>query len=531
MAGKHAKRARTKPTAARPGRAKKKKVRPQPAPRPPAEGELLDMNQAIAMLKTTRPTFYRWLRSGKIKGMKVGRQWRFYREDVDRFLKGQQPRIELPTDIGPLVATLSERLRQLGGKDSSPADVEPVPHAVNLIIMIGVTMSASDVSIEPFEDGAHVRYRVDGVLHTAARFDLRLLPAIVEQLKSMAACDVRQKRLPQDGRILLSLPEPDGEVDLRVSFLPAVLGESVTLRVLKRLELQISLDRIGYAQRDRERLMRALHAPWGLTVVSGPTGSGKTTVLYSALMHLVSPERKILSIEDPVEYLLGGVTQIQIMEKEGMTFERALRGCLRSAPNVIMVGEIRNFDALMVSLQAALTGHLVLTTLHTDSAANTLKRMVDIGAQPFVIAEATRLVSAQRLVRLLCEECCAAAEPANHLLARAEELARAGGLDWAALPKSFRKPTGCAKCSQTGYRGRTILAEMLEITPEIGKALRDGAPVEKLQAIGIGQGMTTLAADGVRRAAEGQTTLEEVFSVLGVAEMPRAGWGEPPTGG
>ena len=493
---------------------------------PAAGGELLDMAQAIALLKTTRPTFYRWLRAGKIKGMKVGRQWRFTREDIERFLKGQRPKIELPTDIGPLVKALAARLAKLGGKDPSPPEVEPVQRAVNLIIVIGVRMSATDISIEPFEDGTHLRYRVDGVLHPVAQFDNRLLPAVAECFKRMAACDVLQKRLPQDGRILLSLREPDGEVDLRVSFLPAYLGESMTIRVIARLEVILSLDRIGYAGHDRRKVLRALHAPWGLTVVAGPTGSGKTTVLYSCLNHLVSPERKILSIEDPVEYLLPGVTQIPIMERDGVTFERALRACLRSAPNVIMVGEIRNFDALMVSLQASLTGHLVLTTLHTDSAANTLKRMIDIGAPPFVIADATRLVSSQRLVRLLCQECSTPEEPPQHLLDQAERLCREGGIGWDALQGKFRKPVGCAKCSQTGYRGRTLIAEVLEVTPEIGRALRDGAPVEQLQAIAVGQGMTTQAADGVRRAAEGQTTLQEVFNVLAIDQMPRAGWGK-----
>ena len=527
MAARRAKKAgaASSPSRSRP-KAVKRKAAAERAAAPPLGGELLDMSQAIDLLKTTRPTFYRWLRTGKIKGMKVGRQWRFYRDDVERFLKGQEPRIELPTDIGPLVEELGRRLEQLGGADPSPDDADPVQHAVARIIMIGIRMHASDVHLEPFEDGAQLRCRVDGLLHPVAKFDVRLLPAIAEQIKRMAALDVHEKSLPQDGRIVLSLPEPDGEVDLRVNVLPAYLGEAVTMRILKRSEISLSLDRIDYAPRDRESLMRALHAPWGLIVVSGPTGSGKTTVLYSCLMHLASPERKLVSVEDPVEYLLPGVTQVQIVEKKGLTFERALRAFLRSAPNVIMIGEIRNYDALMCSLQASLTGHLVLTTLHTDSAAGTLKRMVDIGAQPFVIAEATKLVSAQRLVRVLCRQCSQPAEPPSHLLARAEQLARDGGLDWAALPKNYRKPVGCATCARTGFRGRTLIAELLEVTPEIARALREGATVEQLERIAISQGMTTQAADGVRRAAEGQTTLDEVLRVLGLPEMPRAGWGK-----
>ncbi len=513
---------RTRPAARSPKRGSKK----APAPAPAKGEELLDMSEAVEMLKTTRPTFYRWLRAGRIKGMKVGRQWRFYRSDIERFLQGREPKVALPTDIGPLVEAFAARLAELGGEDPSGEDADPVERAVKLIIVIALRMSATDISIEPFEDGAHVRCRVDGVLHTVARFDGRLLPAVVECFKRMASCDVLQKRLPQDGRILLSLPERDGDVDLRVNFLPAYLGESVTARMLARLEVVLSLDRVGHSPGDHEKLLRALHAPWGLSVLSGPTGSGKTTVLYSCLNHLVSPERKIVSIEEPIEYLLPGVTQVQILQNEGLTFERALRACLRSAPNVIMVGEIRNFETLMLCLQASLTGHLVLTTLHTDSAANTLKRMVDMGAPPFVVAEATRLVSFQRLVRLLCRDCSRPAKPPEHLLGRAEGLCREGGIAWDGLGEGFRRPVGCRKCSQTGYRGRTVVAELLEVTPEIGTALREGASLSQLQAIAVGQGMTTQAADGIRRAAEGQTTLQEVFNVLAIDQMPRAGWGK-----
>lgn len=499
--------------------AKKRSARAAASKRPPPspEGtELLSMEQAIEMLKTTRPTFYRWLRTGRIKGMKVGRQWRFYREDVERFLKGQGPRIELPTDIAPLVAALGKRLEAIGGKDPSPSGTEPVQRAIARIIMIGVKMHATDLHLEPFEGGAQLRCRVDGVLHPVAKFDVRLLPALVEQIKRMAACDVLEKTLSQDGRIVLSLPEPEGELDMRVNFLPAYLGEAVTIRILRRSDISLTLDRIDYAPGDRERLMRALHAPWGLIVVSGRTGSGKTTVLYSCLMHLASPERKLLSVEDPVEYLLPGVTQVQVADKKGLTFERALRAVMRSAPNIIMVGEIRNYEILMCALQASLTGHLVLTTLHVDSAAGALKRMADIGAQPFVIAEGTRLVSAQRLVRRLCTKCSVPAEPPGHLLARAEQICRDGGIGWPGPASAFRRPVGCPNCAQTGFRGRTLIVEMLEMTPEIARALRDGAPAEELERIAIRQGMTTQAADGVRRAAEGQTTLEEVFGGLGL---------------
>lgn len=475
------------------------------------------MSQAIALLKTTRPTFYRWLRAGKIKGMKVGRQWRFYTEDVQRFLKGQQPRVELPIDIGPLNQTLAAALKRVSGA-AVPVNAfsSPVRATASLAITLAARMRASDIHIEPYEEKAVIRFRIDGVLHKVAEFDLRLLPAIVERFKQMANCDVLEKRLPQDGRIgvKFNLGEGEQELDLRVNFLPALTGEAVTARVLRRDEVQLSLERIDYSPADRDKLIRAVEQPWGLVIVSGPTGCGKTTVLYACLNRLVRPAVKCMSAEDPVEYMIPGVVQVGINDRIGFGFDRAVRAFLRSDPDVMLIGEIRNLEILMCCLQAALTGHLVMSTLHSDSAAGTLKRMVDIGAQPFVIADATRLVSSQRLVRCLCGKCSVPDPPGDAELARAEQLARTGGLQWETLGEDFRKPVGCPECGQMGYRGRTLIAEMLEVTAEIDQALRGGAPVDELRRIAVGAGMTTMAADGVRRAAAGQTTLAEVFRVL-----------------
>ncbi len=478
--------------------------------------DLLNMDQAIAMLKTSRPTFYRWVRAGKIKSMKVGRQWRFYREDIERFLKGQEPKIELPTDIGPLVASLSSRVKKLGGKDPSVPDAEPVCRVANLIIVLGATMRASDIHIEPYEKIAVIRCRVDGVLHPVGEFDIRLLPAVVEQFKRMAACDVQEKIMPQDGRIKIAIRQKDDavELDLRVSFLPAAMGEAVTLRILRKDEAGLSLDRIDYATNDREKLLRAIEAPHGLVIISGPTGCGKTTVLYACLAHLINPGIKVMSVEDPVEYLIGGMVQVPVRQKEGLTFARATRSFLRSDPDVIMIGEIRDLETLELAHQAALTGHLVMTTLHAGNAALALKRMVDIGEPPFLVADSTKLISAQRLVRCVCKACSTPDEPSAKVLVRAEEMAHAGGLQWEALEKNFRKPVGCDQCGQTGYRGRTLITEMLEVTPEIGQALRSGASVDEIRVIAVRGGMTTMAADGIRRAADGEITLDEVFRVM-----------------
>jgi len=482
---------------------------------------LLDMAQAIGLLKTSRPTFYRWLREGKIKGMKVGRQWRFYREDVERFLRGLEPRIDLPADLEPLLRTLRERVEALGARDVAPPDASDVARAVSLMIRLGVAMQSSDIHLEPHrKQGAEgsvavLRYRVDGALHTVAEFDIRLLPAIDERWKTMAACDVHEKVRPQDGRIEVRLADTGKLVDLRVSFLWATLGPSLTVRVLDPVVVRLlDLDHLGYAPRDRERLLRALGAPWGTIVVTGPTGHGKTTVLYACLNHLASPERKLMSIEDPVEFLLPGVVQVPVREREGVTFAVALRSFLRSAPNVIMVGEVRDHETLQIVHQAALTGHLVLTTLHADEAARALKRMVEMGSDPFVVADSTKLIIGQRLIRRLCSACRVEAQPHGSALEMAAELASAGGLDWASLPKGFCAPSGCPACHQTGFRGREVIAEALEVTPEIGAALRRGASVEELRTLAVSQGMTTMAADGIRRAAEGATSLEEVLRVL-----------------
>jgi len=484
-------------------------------------GELLDMGQAIEMVKTSRPTFYRWLRSGKIKGMKVGRQWRFYREDIERFLRGQEPRVDLPADLTPLIESLRAQVEALGAEDVAPADASDVVHAVSLMIRLAVAMQASDLHIEPQRKAvgegavALVRIRVDGVLHPVAEFDVRLLPAIDERWKTMAACDIREKHRPQDGRILIRLKDTGRTVDVRVCFVAATLGPSLTARILDPDAVgPLDLESLGYSPRDLERLIRAIESPWGTVVLTGPTGIGKTTTHYACLSRLATPERKLMTIEDPVEFLLPGVVQVGLRQRDGITFPSTVRAFLRSAPNVILVGEIRDFNTLQTVHQAGLTGHVVLTTLHADEAARALTRMVEIGSNPFVVADSTRLVMSQRLIRMLCPACSRGTEPMGSHLERAARLAREGGVDWEALPKTFRQPVGCSKCHQTGFRGRQLIAEALEVTPEIGQALRRGASVDELRTIAVGQGMTTMAADGIRRAAAGLTSLDEVFRVL-----------------
>ncbi len=492
--------------------ASKKSAAPAVSASPP--DQLLDMDAAIALLRTTRPTFYRWLRAGKLKGMKVGRQWRFYRSDIDRFLQGQGPRIDLPTDIGPLIRDLQARLKDYSATPLPDAGADQVQHAVRLTIQLAAVMNASDLHLALQSDAAHLRVRLDGVLHPLLSYDARLHPALIAAWKSLAACDLNETELPQDGRILLPLPGLPEPLDVRNTFVPALGGEALTARLLRRGHYNFSLDHLGFAPRDQEKVRRALAASHGLLLFTGPTGCGKTTVIYSCLTHLIHPGVKVLSIEDPVEVALDGVVQIAVQEwKSQLTFPAAIRAALRSDPDVMMVGEIRNLDTAQLCLQVALTGHLVLTTLHTEDAPAALVRLTELGLAPFVLADAAKLIVAQRLVRRLCPECRRPGTPDAALLAEAERLARAGGLDWSALPKSWKEPVGCKLCRSTGYRGRAMIAEVLEITPELAQAVRRSATARELRTLALGQGFTTMAAHGLLRAAAGETSLAEVLAV------------------
>jgi len=276
----------------------------------------------------------------------------------------------------------------------------------------------------------------------------------------------------------------------------------------------LDLDRINYAPADMEKLCRGLDEPNGIVLVTGPTGSGKTTALYACPSRIDTERSKVMSIEDPVEYILPGVVQIPVNAGAGVTFGIAMRSVLRSDPDVVMVGEIRDAETMNIAFQMALTGHLVLTTLHTDEAASALTRMLDIGGAPFLVSDSVKLVLAQRLVRTLCPDCSVSDTPSPEAIGRAAQIARNGGLNWGAMPKAFRRPRGCVKCRKLGFRGRQPIVECLEITPEIAAAVRRRAEVDELRALAVSQGMTTMAADGLRRAAAGQTTLDEVFRVL-----------------
>jgi excisionase family DNA binding protein len=502
---------------------KKKKAGGASQRRTRKSGDLLSMEQAIEMLGTTRPTFYRWLRSGRIKGMKVGRQWRFTREDIERFLKGEAPRIDLPADIDPLLEALGGKMEALGVERKPPkalTGTDKVVEAVNRMILLALSMDASDIHLSPqYVEGKEVnvgmvRVRIDGVLHPLAEIDLRVWPAVVDRWKVMAACDLHEKEKPQDGRILIGEPN---RADLRVSFLPTCLGEAITVRVLKFDVVELcTLERINFSERDREQMKKWLAAPWGVVVVTGPTGCGKTTTIYAALREVTRPEVKTITIEDPVEALFPWMEQVQVRPAQGLTFPALMRAVMRSDPDVIFVGEIRDAETLKAVQQMALTGHLVFTVLHAPEAAKALIRMVEVGGDPFVVGEAVKLVVSQRLIRCLCPECSTPGAPSVEIEEKARVMAREAGLDWLSLPKEWRRPAGCPACSQTGYRGRDVIAETLELSSEIAGALKRGADADEIRRIAVTQGMVPMVVDGIGRAARGETTLAEVVRVLGL---------------
>ncbi len=486
--------------------------------------ELLTMAQAIEILKTTRATFQRWLKAGRISGMKVGRQWRFEREEIDRFLSGEgAPLVESTVGRGDLFADLAGLFAETAGEPwPGPGDVADL---VMLILDLAVRRRASDIHIDPragadpevaLQDEAaeaSIRFRIDGVLQPIATFDLRLLPALVARLKALADCDVRERERPQDGRAVIRAGGGDA-LDLRLTFLPAALGECVTARILDPRALSFSFERIGLSGDNLDRVRAALAAPHGLILVTGPTGSGKTTTHYSCLSEIVRPDRKVMSVEDPVEYHLPGVVQVPVRSDLGLTFETLLRHVLRSDPDVVLVGEIRDRETMQMCCQASMTGHLVQTTLHTKSAVAALMRLIDLGIAPFLIAESTTLVLAQRIVRVLCPHCSVTCQPDPDVLEQALNLADAGCIVPASIKAEFRRPVGCPRCA-AGYRGRVGIYEALEVTPEIGRGLREGASSEELLCIALRQGMRTMAADGLARAARGETTIDEILRIFG----------------
>jgi type IV pilus assembly protein PilB len=384
-------------------------------------------------------------------------------------------------------------------KKEDLADDAPVVKLINGLLTDAVKRGASDIHIEPFEHEMRVRYRVDGALQEVMKPPVKMRAALTSRVKIMAQLNIAERRVPQDGRIKLKMGTR--VIDFRVSTLPVLFGEKIVLRILDKGNLTLDLKTFGFELRAEQDLLKAIENPYGMVLVTGPTGSGKTTTLYSALSRINQIDVNIMTAEDPVEYNLLGINQVLVKNDVGMTFAAALKAFLRQDPNIIMVGEIRDLETGGIAIKAALTGHLVLSTLHTNDAPSTITRMVDMGIEPFNVASAVNLIVAQRLVRRICKEC-----KAQHEYT-AEEM-HAFGIDKKEGP--FFKGTGCDTCAGTGYRGRQGLYEVMALTSPLRRGILKGASTEELRDIAVQEGMLTLRMDGMQKVKKGVTTLEEV---------------------
>jgi type IV pilus assembly protein PilB len=397
--------------------------------------------------------------------------------------------------------TQTESVASMAAADESDA---PVVKLCNLIIQEAINLRASDIHIEPFADRVRIRYRIDGVLVERDSAPRRLLAPLLSRLKIMGSIDISEKRRPQDGRIKMTVHGK--HFDLRVSLLPSAHGQSAVMRILDRGNIQVNIRDLGFAEDDYIRFQNIIKRPNGIFLVTGPTGSGKTTTLYSALNELNRPDRKIITAEDPVEYYLPGINQVEVKHGIGLDFARIIRAMLRQAPNIILVGEIRDKETAEIAVQASLTGHLVFSTLHTNDAPSAVTRLADIGVPPFLIASSVIAIMAQRLVRVNCVKC---KEPYNP---DPREL-RAAAISGDTLAKAqFMKGRGCNHCRQTGYRGRQGIFEMMRMTSVIRELTFAQAPTQEIRRKARGSQMKTLLEDGIIKALRGTTTLDEVLS-------------------
>ncbi len=383
---------------------------------------------------------------------------------------------------------------------------EPIVKLVNGILINAIKGGASDIHIEPYENILRVRYRVDGVLFNAMNLPLKIKNPITSRIKIMSKLDIAERRLPQDGRIKLRLGKKK-EVDFRVSILPCLFGEKTVLRILDKSNLQIDLTKLGFEEDALKKFMDSLNKPYGMILVTGPTGSGKTTTLYSALNYLNKPGINIMTAEDPIEYNFLGMNQVQIKEEIGLTFASALRAFLRQSPDIILVGEIRDFETAEIAVKAALTGHLVLSTLHTNDAPSSISRLLNMGIEPFLVSASVILIAAQRLARKICQQC------KEEEKIPEQALIQLGFTEEEAKTVKCFKGRGCPACSNSGYKGRIALYEIMPVGNEIKEMVLEGASADELKKTAIRLGMKTLRMSGLTKVKEGVTSIEEVVRV------------------
>ncbi|MBI5078867.1 type II/IV secretion system protein, partial [Candidatus Saganbacteria bacterium] len=405
--------------------------------------------------------------------------------------------------VEDLVRTIGPAVKTAGSTIAAPLEEAPVTKLVNMLILRAVENGASDVHIEPTDKNIRIRYRVDGILHDISTAPLHLHSSIMTRIKVTAGMDIAESRLPQDGRFELKI---EGKaVDVRASTYPTIYGESISMRLLDKSSLFFSLTDLGFSKENLARFEELIKRPYGIILVTGPTGSGKTTTLYATLHHIVTPEENFVTIEDPIEYELPGVRQSQVNVKAGLTFANALPSILRQDPDVILVGEIRELETAKIAIQAALTGHLVFSTLHTNDAAGTLTRLTNMGIEPFLTSSAVAAAVAQRLLRTICPRCKAPFSPSKDVLKKVNFDVN--------KECTFYHGAGCKACHNTGYKGRSGIFEILTVDDKIKDMVLNGASAKEIRLAAIAAGMKTLHDDGLLKVMEGKTTIDEVIRV------------------
>lgn len=409
------------------------------------------------------------------------------------------------TDLDEAAAALAAEEEEADADDISVDDDAPVVRYVSSLLERAITARGSDIHVEPGEKELRVRLRIDGVLHEIDTVPRQIQSALLSRLKIMSGLDITERRVPQNGRITMDLG--GRHVDLRTATLPTVWGEKIVLRILDTGGIDLDLKKLGFSENNYNRFARSFRKPHGMVLVTGPTGSGKSTTLYATLGEIARPEVNVITVEDPVEYRIGGIAQVQVNIKAGLTFAAVLPAILRSDPDVVLVGEIRDQNTAQLAIEAALTGHLVLSTLHTNSAPAAVTRLVEMGVEPFLVGSSVDAVLAQRLVRRLCEWCKEEFQP------NPEELSRAGWPNDLPVPPVMYRAVGCRSCSTTGFRGRLAVNEVMTVSEEIERLTVVNAPASDIAKVAREEGMTTLREDGMAKAAQGLTTIEEVLRV------------------
>ncbi len=429
------------------------------------------------------------------------------KDSIDRYYDQSMDLDDVLGDMEDLDIMLEEDDEDVNVSDLEKASEDaPVVKLVNLILTDAIRKTASDIHIEPYEKSFRVRYRIDGVLYEVMKPPMKLKSAIVSRVKIMAALDIAERRLPQDGRIKIKLGKGQ-EMDYRVSVLPTLFGEKVVMRLLDKSNLQLDMTKLGFEESQLELFQESIHRPYGMVLVTGPTGSGKTTTLYSALSELNKATENISTAEDPVEFNLMGINQVQMHEDIGLNFAAALRSFLRQDPDIIMVGEIRDFETAEIAVKAALTGHMVLSTLHTNDAPSTVNRLLNMGVEPFLVASSVNCIVAQRLARKICSEC---KEPID---VETQVLIDLGLTTDVAQGTQVNQGGGCHVCNETGFKGRIALYEVMVMYEEIKDFVLNGASTTEVKNEAIRMGMDTLRTSGLNKLREGITTVEEVTRV------------------